>query len=157
LCPQIHKIERAAKCELTYYLDHLDKPLTEAERERLGRWTNQDADRLVVTQVREAYEQVKRLVGRTNKVISMLQEDLERSDVGLYTGMLDIDPEDRPSVKGYQLEKPIWVQDIEWSEDVYDVLGPMQDRYAKMVKSAGDDIKEILFAVNDRFLLFISI
>jgi hypothetical protein len=104
----------------------------------------------------EAYEQVKCLVRRADKVI-MLQEDLERGDVGFYTGMLDIDPEDRPSVKGYQLEKPIWVQDIVWSEDVYDVLGPMQDRYAKMVKSAGDDIKEILFAVNDRFLLFIRI
>jgi hypothetical protein len=68
-----------------------------------------------------------------------MQEGLERGDVGFFTGMDDIDPEDRRYVTGYKFEKPIRVHDIEYSDDLYDILGPMVDCYAEMAAKAGED------------------
>jgi hypothetical protein len=90
------------------------------------------------TKAAEAYDMVKRLVGRADKVL-LLQEGLERGDVGFYTGMQGVDPEDRRYVKGYNFEKPIRVHDIEFSEDLYNILGPMLDRYTEMAKKADSE------------------
>jgi hypothetical protein len=86
----------------------------------------------------EAFEKVKRLVGTANNVI-LLQEGLEHGDVGFYTVMEEVDPEDWRFVRGYLLEKPIRVHDIAFSEDLYDILGPMLDRYGVMATNAGPD------------------
>jgi hypothetical protein len=90
------------------------------------------------TKAAEAYDMVKRLVGRADKVL-LLQEGLERGDVGFYTGMQGVDPEDRRYVKGYNFEKPIRVHDIEFSEDLYNILGPMLDRYTEMATKADSE------------------
>jgi hypothetical protein len=90
------------------------------------------------TKAIETYEMVKRLVGRADNVIS-LQDGLERGDVGFYTGMQDFDPEDRRYVTGYKFEKPIRIHDIAFSDDLYDILGPMLDRYGEMATKADHD------------------
>ena len=91
------------------------------------------------TKAIEVYEMVKRLVGRTDKVI-LLQEGLERGDVGFYTGMHDVDPKDRRYVvMGYKFEKPIRVHDIAFSDDLCNILGPLLDRYAEMAIRADND------------------
>jgi hypothetical protein len=54
----------------------------------------------------EAYATLMGIVNRADQVV-LTQEGLERGDVGFFTGMDNIDPEDRRYVTGYKFEKPI--------------------------------------------------
>jgi Origin of replication binding protein len=92
------------------------------------------------TQAMDAFDKLKRLVGRADNVV-LLQEDLEHCDVGFYTTMHDIDPEDRCFITVYKMEKPIQVHDILWWTDVYDILGHMLDKYTEMAAASQEEGK----------------
>jgi hypothetical protein len=92
------------------------------------------------TQAMDAFDKLKHLVGRADNVV-LLQEDLESGDVGFYTAMRDIVPEDCRFITAYKMEKPIQVHDILWSTNVYDILGPMMDKYTEMAAASQEEGK----------------